>query len=331
MKEIKFSIVCSAFNAEKYISDCMLSVLNNDYSNFEFIIIDDGSEDNTFEVCKKIAKKDPKIKIIRNNNMGPYNERINGYKMASGDYILSIDADDSFRKGAFQFLNSLIQKHNFPDFVSFNCYVFENNRQDILDSQTYPDDKVLSLNDFIKPFVSSYALNQALYRKCFKRNILENGVDLSNRNYKMFEDGLFSLKLIKSSKSFLYSNECLYNYKIENANSLTKKYSVNNISDFDVFNELNDVFHSITNDKSLLINFNSILNRFYFNKIISYAKNRSFNEFYALVKKNRKLCDKKLLKLKTPYCYMKKMYFLKVLYKLNFVWLFSKICWRSKK
>lgn len=89
------SVVMPAYNAEKYIAEAIESILNQTYKNFEFIIVNDGSTDNTLNIIKKYAKKDKRIKVISNEtNMGIAKTRNNYLKIVKGKYIATQDADD---------------------------------------------------------------------------------------------------------------------------------------------------------------------------------------------------------------------------------------------
>ena len=79
---IKVSVVITTYNTEKYIKDCIESVLNNTYKNIEIILVDDGSTDNTIEICKKFQQKNNKIKLITQENSGVSSSRNRGLQAA---------------------------------------------------------------------------------------------------------------------------------------------------------------------------------------------------------------------------------------------------------
>jgi glycosyltransferase involved in cell wall biosynthesis len=92
--KIKISVLMAAYNEEKRISDCIDSILNQTYTNFEFIIVDDGSTDHTPEVLKQYAKKDKRIKIFTKTNTGLTKSLNYGLKFCDGKYIARMDAND---------------------------------------------------------------------------------------------------------------------------------------------------------------------------------------------------------------------------------------------
>lgn len=228
-----FSIVCSVYNSEKYIKDCLNSILSCSFSDWELIILDDGSTDSTGLICDNYAKKDSRIKVYHNNNIGPYNERIKGFLLSKGEYILNIDADDSFCTNVFDVLLTIISNNN-PDLIIFNENVISEKANSKLDTNIYNETLLDDKNEIFKNYFKNYLLMQGLHRKCFKRSLLDDTFDLSPRDSRMFEDGLFSLKILSASYNVFFCNECLYNYREINDESLTKKFKKYESFDFGI-------------------------------------------------------------------------------------------------
>ena len=88
------SVVMPVYNVEKYIADCLFSLINQTLEEIEFILVDDGSLDNSLEIINLFAKYDSRIKIIKQENAGPSKARNTGLKEAKGQYISFIDSDD---------------------------------------------------------------------------------------------------------------------------------------------------------------------------------------------------------------------------------------------
>ena len=90
----KISVIVPAYNAENYVSNCIESILRQSYSYFELILIDDGSIDNSLNICKEYEKRDPRIKVYTQPNSGPSTARNKGLKNITGTYITFVDSDD---------------------------------------------------------------------------------------------------------------------------------------------------------------------------------------------------------------------------------------------
>ena len=94
MNDIKFSVVIPTYNAQNYIEECIKACTWQTYGNFEVIVVDDGSTDETVAVCERLAYMDNRIRVISKENEGVSSSRNRGINEATGDYILFFDADD---------------------------------------------------------------------------------------------------------------------------------------------------------------------------------------------------------------------------------------------
>ena len=91
---MKISVIVPVYNVSKYIQKCVESILNQSYTNFELILIDDGSTDDSFDICQVFATKDTRVKAMRQSNAGPSKARNVGIRQAEGEYITFVDSDD---------------------------------------------------------------------------------------------------------------------------------------------------------------------------------------------------------------------------------------------
>ena len=93
-QDIKISVIVPCYNVEKYLDDCLKSLLNQSFKDFEIICINDGSKDSTLEILKKYEKSDKRIKVINQSNHGVSVARNAGVENSSGEYLTFIDSDD---------------------------------------------------------------------------------------------------------------------------------------------------------------------------------------------------------------------------------------------
>lgn len=127
MKNYFFTIVVTAYNNDKYISECLDSLLAQTYPNFEAIIIDDGSTDRTAEICKKYVEKDSRIRYYYQENSGATVGRVKAFSLAKGDYILGVDDDDTACNDLLETINNCLQAKDY-DCVFYSFYLWENGK-----------------------------------------------------------------------------------------------------------------------------------------------------------------------------------------------------------
>ena len=89
-----FSVIIPVYKVEKFLPDCIESVLNQTFSDFEMILVDDGSPDACPEICEEYRKKDDRIKVVHKENGGLASARRAGIKVAQGDFVFNLDSDD---------------------------------------------------------------------------------------------------------------------------------------------------------------------------------------------------------------------------------------------
>lgn len=105
MNRARISVIIPAYNSEKYIGKSIESVQTQLFQNWELIVVDDGSKDNTFNVAESYANLDNRIRVIHQKNAGPGIARNTGIAAANGDYIVFFDSDDYVEKDYFQLLS----------------------------------------------------------------------------------------------------------------------------------------------------------------------------------------------------------------------------------
>ncbi|WP_195244228.1 glycosyltransferase family 2 protein [Clostridium celatum] len=220
MKKPQLSIIMPVYNAERYLNKCIESILGQSYNNFELIIINDGSIDGSKEICEYYSANDKRVKVINKTNEGQSAARNDGLKLAKGQYIQFIDADDWLELNACETLIKNIQIEE-VDWVlaSFN-FVGKNRIEKVnFKSIKYNTNEFV---DNMTKYLNHWAFN-VLWNKIYKKEIIvANSISFTKElNYS--EDLLFNLKYMKYSNSISIISNNIYNYNKVNEKSSTKQ------------------------------------------------------------------------------------------------------------
>ncbi len=216
-----FSIVIPIYNTEKYLENCIISVLNQTYKDFEVLLINDGSTDGSGEICEKFASKDNRIKVIHKNNSGVSSARNKGIDNASGDYIIFVDSDDIVNKELLDTVFKQINKNN-CDIVSYRFDKKNSNNEDNVIEFTALNKVEIKLkfNDIYEVGVGSVCT------QAYNLNMLKLYNIYFNNEIALNEEVFFNLKCFEVMKSFEFINKVLYKYN-ENLNSSSRKGDIN--------------------------------------------------------------------------------------------------------
>lgn len=233
----KVSVIVPIYNVEKYIEQCVNSITSQDLEEIEIILVNDGSTDNSYEIAKKLAKSDKRIKVINQQNKGVSAARNAGLRISKGEYISFIDPDDWVEKN-YLFKMYTNAKKNQCDVIVCNYMMTDGKNSSVYkyplkDNILY--DKESIINDIAKKIISGN-IKTTVWDKLYKREFLEKNSLRFNEKIVMFEDWYFFVDLCTHMNSFLYINENLYNYRMVN-NSLSRKYYENF---FDMIIEMNE-------------------------------------------------------------------------------------------
>lgn len=221
------SIIIPAFNASKTIKSTISSLINQSYENFEILIYDDASSDNTTEIVEQFS--DERIVLFKSNkNNGPGFGRDYLISKSESDWIIFCDADDEWQPNRLKKFISLADNYYFVIFDNLE-EVFENSSGKIKRSKLMRDsnafecarkEKIISACDLIKS-------ERMLIKPMFSRQLLvETGAKHSHHRYG--EDSYFLLKLLSTGAKLLYVPEALYKYRVAegSASSNPKKYDL---------------------------------------------------------------------------------------------------------
>lgn len=229
----KISIVVPVFNAEKYLSRCIDSILNQYVKNIEIILVNDGSTDKSADICNKYAiKYGDLIKVIHQKNQGVSAARNEGIKIAKGKYISFIDSDDWVDKEMYAEILDIFNKHN-VDFVKCSAKRIYKDRVEAtpnpMEPGYYDRDKIIK-EIYPRMIISNKLATNAIVSAStcvYNLEFIRNNNILFNKNIKHFEDLLFNINVIINSNSFYYMKDnYFYNYFC-NDESVTQKLDFN--------------------------------------------------------------------------------------------------------
>jgi len=222
------SVIIPVYNAEKYLQKSIESVVDQTYKNIELILVNDGSSDNSGEICRSYEVKDTRIKLINTDNNGPAAARNTGIDSSKGDFIYFLDADDYLLgNNAFELLLSK-QRDSKADIVASDFKkVNGNNTIDALNN-TFPDDRLITKGDIVD-YSRNYLKkpNKCLlfafsWGRLFRSSIIKEHKVYYDRKLSTFEDVAFNFDCMKYVNSIYYSTNCLYAHTIyDNYSSAT--------------------------------------------------------------------------------------------------------------
>lgn len=261
MSNVLYSIIVPVFNAERYLSDCIDSIIKQTYSNFELILVDDGSIDKSSEILESYKKKDSRIRVIKKGNEGQLRARLDAIKASSGDYILAIDSDDYWKNTLLERVNQSIVK-NKSDVVIFDFSIVNNNK--IVKRNKYfsnISETRIDKDDYILEWSKDTDLN-AIWSKAFRRNIFSWDSSIDRDSVKSGEDLMMSIPLIRSANTITYIPESLYFYR-SNQEGVSSNFKASKIKDLVIsrseFHDFLDLYcASDINKNSNICTFNLI-------------------------------------------------------------------------
>ena len=220
---VLISVIVPIYNSEKYLEQCIESIINQKYSNLEIILVNDGSVDGSLKICEKYAKKDNRIKVIDKKNEGVSVARNVGMEVSSGQWISFIDSDDWIDPDMFKKILAKSKDDDF-DVIMCNCYINKNNNEHNNQSLS-SEDLIFNKEDIhilqrkflwrgikeYRPYV--WGLGAPWCKLYSSKLIKENNIRFVpglTRN----EDGLFNLYILEYSKKICYLPDCYYHYRV---------------------------------------------------------------------------------------------------------------------
>ncbi len=229
---MKVSIIVPVYNCEKYIKKCIESIIVQTYKDWELILIDDGSKDDSLRICKQYSKKDSRIIVLTQKNKGSGLARNYGIDKSTGEYIMFCDSDDFLSNNAIKKFIELALEGKWDLIISgYNEFKYLSNGNIKLCGENIAMNKEIFSQEEARNFyieLHEKYLNQAPWAKLYKSNIVkENKVYFGD--FRRCQDTVFNIKYYEYVKTIKIVNDKLYNYQTPNGNIYISKFPSNMI------------------------------------------------------------------------------------------------------
>lgn len=215
MPQQLISIIIPVYNTEKYLCKCLDSILAQTYTNWEAILVDDGSTDNCGKICDEYVAKDNRFKVIHQENGGVVNARNKGLAIAKGEFLAFVDSDDYIEPTMFEEMLSLAEKDNL-DIVWCNLNEIHKDHieKEIID---ITDDIEYNIKKLLRFKLPGYLWNKII-KKCF----WDNSQIKTDNKAVICEDTYISMQLFLNNPRMGVVEKELYNYVRYNTSAATR-------------------------------------------------------------------------------------------------------------
>lgn len=275
----KVSVIVPVYNTnEKYLIKCITSIKNQTYKNLEIVIIDDGSEKETAELCDKLAKDDSRIVVVHKANEGVSEARNTGLSLVSGNWVTFVDSDDWIE---VNMIDVLIKKTENCDLVIARNFI-DNEKMIIAneDIEVVHNENYELINNLLldKPKIKTLG---AVWGKLYSKKVINN--IYFSKKVKMGEDYLYNFDVFLNVNTAKYIPNYLYHYRNDNNDSVTRKYDKKLLEKYEM---LFEEFENKMNKQENLI-FRKVYNVFIIRQLDYFCVLNLYNKNNELSAKER--------------------------------------------
>lgn len=272
----KICIIIPIYNVEKYLPQCLDSVLEQTYQNLEIILVNDGSTDSCGEICDGYANKDSRIKVIHKENGGLSDARNAGIKIATGEFIAFIDSDDWISPNFCEILLKTALQ-NKAEIVECGFAKFENESEINLEKSSEKNEKFVYNTEEAVELLMKENLKQMACNKLFKRDIIKNIFFEKNRKH---EDEFWTYQIFGNANQIVKINKVLYFYRQHSQSIMGINYNISRLDGLLALEERIDyVAKNFPDLKNLAIKIFCFASMFHYQKIAKNCK-IDFDEKY---------------------------------------------------
>jgi glycosyltransferase involved in cell wall biosynthesis len=258
------SIIVPVYKVEDYLEKCIKSILAQSLTNFELILIDDGSPDKCGEICDSYADKDSRINVIHKKNEGLSSARNTGLDIAKGEYIGFIDSDDWIESNMYETLLALLVDNN-ADIAQCE-FIKSCDEEGIVDNSDRKNIETFNNIESLRNLYNEKSISTVVsWNKLYRRSLFEN---VRFPKGKIHEDEFTTHKLLYKSKKLVYTDKAFYYYR-QNPNSImNSKFNKKRLDILDAMQERLEFAEKIQNEMFI----NKTLNKYMFRLVYFYYK-----------------------------------------------------------
>lgn len=231
---IKYSVIIPIYRAEKTLNRCVDSLICQNRSDVEIILINDGSPDSCADICRSYRSKYENIIYIEQRNEGVSSARNAGLTIASGEYILFVDSDDYVTQDYFSSLDSLTSKSS-KGLIQFSFYHSCDGKLEKVVLKNNVSDSPDKFRESICNAICQKTIN-SLWSKIYINDIIRSNEIFFDKRISIGEDTLFNMHYLMHVDSYHVSNQCLYITSTDNRNSLSRNVSIDYSTQFEMLN-----------------------------------------------------------------------------------------------
>ena len=295
------SIIVPIYKVEKYLRQCLDSIVNQDYDDYELILVNDGSPDACPQICDEYADKYPFIKVIHKANGGSVLARQTGIDFAKGGYSWIIDSDDYIGESFLKEIAKIIQKYK-PDIVAFHCTYFDDcnstKKYNYVQAGLYRGEEIGSIKERLlydkkRPLLNTGVVLYSLWSKVIRTDLLKEKHSRVPNEICKGDDLAASIPCLISAESIYFMESYDYYYR-KTPNSLVSTFNPREIDAYKIlvsflYKELGDSFENQINVYmlSMFLNYTSAIAKFFSTagEYLSWMKQQLDSEWMRKVKK----------------------------------------------
>lgn len=228
----KVSIIVPVYNAEKYLNKCIDSILQQSYSNYELLLIDDGSTDKSYNICKAYELKNDKVICLKEENGGAGRARNYGIEQSTGDYIMFVDSDDYIARDCLKVLMELVEEGD----IAVISQVTEGDVDIFLSKEVKREKEiVLSGKEALQGMCLRDKIGAAPWGKVYDKKLFKN---IRFPNGKLYEDIWTIPYLLDKADKVIFENVGLYYYVQRPESLMHRKIKSKDYEDFEGLDKL---------------------------------------------------------------------------------------------